>query len=79
MNLRIMFSFSVVNSFQPAVFRLLSTSMVLRPSLSSVLSQSVGVTKSLNFLPAAAPPPFHHGFFFSTVSSSISTSALGSR
>lgn len=79
MNLRIMFSFSVVSSFQPELLRLLSTSMLLRPSRSSVLSQSVGVTKSLCFLPAAAPPPFHHGFFFSTVSSSISTSALGSR
>lgn len=74
-----MFSFSADNSFQPLCLRLLSTSIGSRPSLMSTLSQSVGVTKSLNFLPPVVPPPFHHGFFFSPTSSSSTTSAFGSR
>ncbi len=46
MNLRSMFSFSVVSSFQPEYFRLLSTSIESRPSLMSVFNQSLGVSNS---------------------------------
>lgn len=74
-----MFSFSADSSFQPDCLRRLSTSVSLRPSRISVLSQSVGVAKSLNFFPATAPPPFHHGFFFGSISSSSTSSAWGSR
>lgn len=52
MNLSSMFSFSVDSSFQPENLRLRSTSMSLRPWRISVVTQSLGVSKSL--LDAAA-------------------------